>query len=96
VELLLDLFRALLNMRKIFAYRLAFVPLLPFAFFERALVSTNVTGNAHEEDIAHSTSWAFAQAVAGVVPTCTKSHWMKLPDDKISFHFHLRWCSIRR
>jgi hypothetical protein len=28
----LDLFRALPNMQKIFAYRLAFVPLLPFAF----------------------------------------------------------------
>jgi hypothetical protein len=46
------------------------------------------TGNAHEEDIAHSTSWAFAQAVAGVVSDVYQVPLDEIAlDDKISFQF---------
>jgi hypothetical protein len=65
-----------------------FRSIVAFCFLNVPWYQLLFTGNAHEEDIAHSTSWAFAQAVAGVVSDVYQVPLADIAlDDKVNFQF---------
>jgi hypothetical protein len=65
-----------------------FRSIVAFCFLNVPWYQLMFTGNAHEEDIAHSTSWAFAQAVAGVVSDVYQIPLTDVAlDDKVNFQF---------
>jgi hypothetical protein len=66
----------------------SFRSIVAFCFLNVPWYQLLFTGNAHEEDIAHSTSWAFAQAVAGVVSDVYQVPLADIAlDDKVNFQF---------
>lgn len=65
-----------------------FRSIVAFCFLNVPWYQLLLSGNAHEEDIAHSTSWAFAQAVAGVVSDVYQVPLADIAlDDKVNFQF---------
>jgi hypothetical protein len=62
--------------------------IVAFYFLDVPWYQLLFTGSDHEEDIAHSTSWAFAQAIAGVVSDVYQVPLEDIAlDDKINFQF---------
>jgi hypothetical protein len=67
----------------------SFRAITAFCFLNVPWYQLLLSGNAvWEEDIAHSTSWAFAQAVAGIVSNVYKVPLSEIAlDDKVNFQF---------
>jgi hypothetical protein len=66
----------------------SFRSIVAFCFLNVPWHQLLLSGNAHEEEIAHSTSWAFAQAVAGIVSNVYKVPLADIAlEDKVHFQF---------